>query len=689
MRPLCFIEIYYPSSLIFINNTAGKEGDAIYIGQCSRLQNDVEETNKAIKILNVLDISQQPGEQPIASIPYSVKYCDINDTISEEIDNINMTAFPGEIIRLRIATQGITNATSSGLVKIDVFSEHDYSKIETIYRYSQSQCFNIEYPIVEIPNITRLLLEITTNHQQFTSTGYSLQKAVSASLNIKICPKGFELFENQCVCNRLLADIIGTITTDVSTNTFTREGNVWFGFDNDTDALLVDPNCPFDYCRKTSISFPIHNSNDQCNLNRSGIVCGECADGLSLMLGSNLCGRCSNLWLLLIIPFSIGVGVALVVLLIVLNLTVSIGTINGLVFYANVIKMSEYAFFPNGSVYILSQFIAWINLDLGISTCFYNGFNVIGKLWVQFLFPAYIFALIIFIIFLCKMSTKAATVFGHNAVQVFATLILLSYTKLIRLIVPIMQFKHIKIISNTTSMMDRIVWPVDSSIQYSSYSHMSLVAIASIIVLFLIIPYTTVLIFQPIMLKFRQACFQKLCLNFKPLFDAYYGPFKTKSKIWPGLLLCARLFLVTIASISSDTKMYLSCSITIVLILLTVMIALQGVYTNTYLNILESSFLLNLALIGIFVEKDHYITIAGVTMAMMVFIGIVLFHVCKKPATRKVYKHIFKKDNSIKESDILLESSGVHVTRNSVLSSSIDTIMREPLIFEEEERNIH
>ena len=57
----------------------------------------------------------------------------------------------------------------------------------------------------------------------------------------------------------------------------------------------------------------------------------------------------------------------------VLNLTVSIGTINGLIFYASIVKTSESTgiFFPNGSISVLSQFIAWLNLDLGIETCFY------------------------------------------------------------------------------------------------------------------------------------------------------------------------------------------------------------------------------------------------------------------------------------------------------------------------------
>ena len=80
-------------------------------------------------------------------------------------------------------------------------------------------------------------------------------------------------------------------------------------------------------------------------MNRSGVLCGECAEGLSLMLGSNKCGQCSNVYLTLLLPFALA-GIGLVAILIALNLTVSVGAINGLIFYANIVKIQESFFFP-------------------------------------------------------------------------------------------------------------------------------------------------------------------------------------------------------------------------------------------------------------------------------------------------------------------------------------------------------
>ena len=68
---------------------------------------------------------------------------------------------------------------------------------------------------------------------------------------------------------------------------------------------------------------------------------------------------------------------ALVLLLLVLRLTVAVGIINGLVFYANIFAMNSATFSPHSNV--LTVFIAWLNLDLGIETCFYDAMDAYTK----------------------------------------------------------------------------------------------------------------------------------------------------------------------------------------------------------------------------------------------------------------------------------------------------------------------
>jgi len=116
----------------------------------------------------------------------------------------------------------------------------------------------------------------------------------------------------------------------------------------------------------------------QCENGRSGLLCGKCKSGLSLTLGSSKCTQCSNLHMLLLIPLALA-GIALVLLLLICKFTVAAGTINGLVFYSNIVTVNRAIFFPPKQTNILTVFIAWLYLDLGIETCFFDGMDAYVK----------------------------------------------------------------------------------------------------------------------------------------------------------------------------------------------------------------------------------------------------------------------------------------------------------------------
>jgi len=63
-----------------------------------------------------------------------------------------------------------------------------------------------------------------------------------------------------------------------------------------------------------------------------------------MVFGSSRCLQCSNWWLFLIPLFAI-VGIALVFLSTVFNLTISIGTLNELI-YVNIVRANTAVFFP-------------------------------------------------------------------------------------------------------------------------------------------------------------------------------------------------------------------------------------------------------------------------------------------------------------------------------------------------------
>ena len=81
-------------------------------------------------------------------------------------------------------------------------------------------------------------------------------------------------------------------------------------------------------------------------------------------------------------------GVVIVASLLILNLNIATGTLNGLIFYANIVATNLDIFFPSTS--FVTVFVSWFNLELGIDTCFFDRMDFCWKTWVQLAFPAYI-----------------------------------------------------------------------------------------------------------------------------------------------------------------------------------------------------------------------------------------------------------------------------------------------------------
>ena len=132
-------------------------------------------------------------------------------------------------------------------------------------------------------------------------------------------------------------------------------------------------------------------------------------------------------------------GVLLVLLVKYLNLTVTQGLLNGFILYANIVQTNKSVLLSSGDMGVraLSAVIAWFNLDFGIETCSSKNLDMYTKTWLQFAFPVYLWVLAGGIILACRYSQLATRFFGNNAVHVLATILLLSYNKLLRVIITV------------------------------------------------------------------------------------------------------------------------------------------------------------------------------------------------------------------------------------------------------------
>ena len=313
----------------FFDNNAKIAGTVLYGGDEYCLYFTANPRNYSIDYFNVtFDYSAQTGPSVISSEPTGVCFCDDNNTINCSQKQLTMTAYPGEEINISVVTVGKQNGVAPGLLKIEPLGCNASASVE-IHNTIAMNCTTIAFTPID----SNYSLTI------FESTG---SNSVILNIEKSNCPLGFYISKKNgaCDCHELKHNATNTtiVKCNAATNTISRQGNVWIG--NISDCVVVYSPCPLDYCKLTNTIFSLTDPDPQCALNRTGILCGRCQDGLSLALGSNNCIQCPQFsYLALIIPFA-AAGFGLVALLMVLNLTVSIGTINGLIFYASIVKTS-------------------------------------------------------------------------------------------------------------------------------------------------------------------------------------------------------------------------------------------------------------------------------------------------------------------------------------------------------------
>ena len=577
-------------------NTAGEVGSVLYGGDGSCRQSESDGLTIAATFIKAGP--QIFTSSVISSDPLYVCQCNSTDTSAITCSNtvLQRYVYPGEIVQLQLASAGQNNSITPGVVLIFENTTDAGVVLVSVFR-TATTCgiYTIPVPYGEGS------LSSTRYFATETSIGTTFQNNFQLNVRVLQCPVGFD--ENKeppsCVCEPLLASY--GITCNISDQTIQRSGNEWIGYvtnmDNATVRVLgITVQCPYDYCINES-RVQVSNFDYQCAYDREKVLCGQCRSGLSTTFGTSQCAKCSHYYLLLVIPFAL-MGVALVVMIFLLNLTVTNGTLNGLIFYANIVRINYTIFFPvtgdNGFAKFLSVFIAWLNLDFGIETCFYDGMDSYAKTWLQFAFPMYIFGLVSAIIVAGRCSSKISNLCKYNAVPVLATLILLSYSKILRTTIVIFSFGAIDA-GNTTVPL---VWLYDGNLRFFEFKHALLIAFGILITTFIIIPYTTVLLFLPCLQSKSDWRFLSWVNKLKPLFDSYAGPYKDRYRFWSGMLILLRLPLYLLFAISYSTNVRLLV-IVIALFFYSLLLSSLSVYKRWSHSVLEGYFLVNLMAITV------------------------------------------------------------------------------------------
>ena len=704
----CVITIDQESSnVIFINNSAVNSGNSLYISNLDPCYTSHYLPNaNAVLDYYTSNFIFKGEQQQVSSQP--IKICDCyNGAVL--CDNLlhYQPSYPGKTIAYNVMARDGTNRTNSvySLVNIDISTRNASYSLQILH--------DTKYFIMEGKQCTHLSFKITSN-QNFNETLHvDISLSLLANINVvatgfievKPCPLGFELRSGLCQCSQLLSRM--ALICNIENNVINRHtATTWMGIVNYNGVYTLGVSlqypegyCPYEptlnlsYC-STGEGFGItprqvfsnescsENSLPICLYNRTGALCGQCIDGYSVVFGSTECRKCSNWWLLTLIGYAIA-GPLLIYLLYALKLTVTTGTINCIIYYAQmtnvgILDLLTLASYNTPKVNIVStiaaSYLSLTNGNLGFPVCFYNGLTEVIKAGLCLLFPLYLLAIVVFLIILSRYSLKISNRIADSSVQVLVTVVHFSFSKLLLSVIDVLSSANIETESRTYS-----VWFFDGSVEYGKGSHLLLMIITLVIVTALLLPYILILLFAKPLRR------TKLYSYIRPYLEAIHAPYKAGKEHFFIIKLLLIIIIYVVYAFYRSRNIFILYS---VLLLLLITYLIFHTYCKPFhsnaLNILYCWLMFNVAFIGI-ATWYFLIQFQGVWLKMtastavffqfITFILIIIYHFLlvkgKLPFIMQKFNLIYTKVQSI------TNNNASNITNGSLYES---VNYREPLI---------
>ena len=538
---------YKNISLTFKNNSAALAGNSIYSPNLYGCYYDHPKTrpkhDMVVKMYNAMFRNIFPGD--VASKADYIGLCTPNKT--HEI-------YPGGSMHvpINVADQN-GSLTYEILTVIPVEKGNFLKKLNWWFSDYQGSFIIKGKKHCTTVNLTIHTTDVATlNNESMLLFSISQQdKLVEVSVKLNSCPLGFTLSTTgSCVCSDLLKKFNQQIRCDIDNNMFIKPANlgVWMGNSSNKFSIAY---CHPSFCSTVSQLNSIHlNSTGSylgstnstiflplCYGSRTGDACGECISNYSVVFGSTECKDCSSyFWPFTIILYII-IGPLLVLLLYTLKLTLTTGTLNGIIFYAQIanIGIIHYLNIPCNEcakkviypIRLVSVFISWLNLNLGFPLCFYNGMTEIWKAGLSLLFPVYLILIVGLLIILSRYSVTISNRFSRSSIQVLVTIVHLSFTKLLQSVLDVFSSAQIYTEGANAS---KTIWYNNGTIPYNSESHVWLMAITSIVAGLILMPYFIIILLGKFLLKF-----DKLREYIRPFYEAIHAPYRRNKWYWFAL----------------------------------------------------------------------------------------------------------------------------------------------------------
>ena len=644
--PNCFFQITDSNStslnigvsLSFTNNYAAEGGSVLYgdLTGCKLQQAfhyGVTRPEDVFKLIS--NIAGSNTEPRFASDPMTICFCRDNETQCQNTSQ-NVKIYPGQTVVINI-----TSLDAYQNKRPTIILTKSENKLLDVHR-SKPWCYSYIVPTNASGDKCNddILVRLVTVDAHYSDQSHSL----NLSLGYKSCPKGFECEDGICKCAKILTSARFVSSCDIDRQVLVKSNVSWLGNGVSKDTIGYYFVCPLVYCKgmpEVNLSDP----DEQCSDNRSGVLCAECKMGFSLTFGRYGCRECTDRFLLLILVFGL-LGLLLVASHFLLDLTISSVSIFGLLFYANIINSYDTIFFPrqvaikySGITDFFSVFVAWLSLDFGIDACFYNGMDLYAKVWLGFVFPAYIFILLLAIAFGMRYSKSLYSLCHKNVIPSIATLFLLSYSKVF--VTAIMANYTVELTAfNATAVTNPRVSLFDVDDRFLDARQTVLFIFANALLLFVVAPYTLLLLLSQCLLAKSHWKVLSRIDRLKPFIDCSTAVLKDKYRFWAGVPFLARL---VINSLQSNTEDIVLVAIVVIVQLMLVLTLYLDVHKHPTNLALDAFFYCNLILLAVmrifakayrtesgYADVELAALVIGVGSAFAVFVAIVFYHVYRR-----------------------------------------------------------
>lgn len=657
------------SSIVFLNNNAVYGGKSIYafpIVDCY-VNNNTYLNSKNSNVLQFYNtyFSFRDDESvglllDISTLPVNIKRI-IKGSKNPTITHL----YPGQ-------------ATSVCLCATDQMNRQVYSSVELlvppqINNFSSDTWLlykNKEQVVKEGDNCTEIHFSLNVD---FVDKEYPLRKSIffyTSTTDLKIyytlnpvyllsCPLGFSSSSNGfCTCSKALNKFSSPNSVKVHCNierqVFTRSPGSWVGLvtvDSKTH-FAISTSCPFGHCvaRQNLQYFYVTNNEiylkrtmmskgimSLCHSQRTGPLCGKCMDGLSIVFGTNSCYKCSRYvryWLFIAIISLL--GPLFVLALFILKITLTTGTINGIVFYANVldIDLSKNLFIfltreesscLSFSEKIVKGFLPLLNFRFGFPVCFLKEMDELQKAGISIVFPFYLLIIVLLIIIVSRYSLKVAKTIRMSSVQVLVTVVHFSISKI--LLATTMAF------SSTTMYTDDKhfkVWYYDDNVLFlKDPKHLYLAAFTLVAFVVFVIPYYAFLLFTKKLSKHHP----RFNLLFRPIYEAVHAPFKPGREYWFSIRMIILALICLLDAYRIDYYSQKTNRITAMSLISMLLIGqcLFHPFKHRTLSFLDNWALLNLTVVYgmalIWYDKVVIVLVVSGMLITITAVAILLYHI--------------------------------------------------------------